>query len=456
MNRISVVIAAALCLSVAPSAIIAQDQGNRHQGNRPGATQALQVTAHYIRLSADSEGLLLEPSSLGPNWNIALVFSHPNRDNFKETPGWEMAKRGYRVMLVNYRGGRDSSDAPPEDYLPSISLGIDHLRSLPGVDRVVLLAHSGGTHLGTLYQNVAENGPSACQGSEKIYPCTGEDLEGLQKPDGLILLDPTLGAAHQMTAVNPGIVEGQARNPELDMFAKENGFDVEAKMATYSPEFAGRFYAAQSARNDQLVNDALERLKLIVAGEGEFGNDEPLVIRGVGVRALGARPYQPDLSFLAHTKQPHLLLRSDGTEEQVVIQSVRPAAAGHLAAINELGSMNYDTTVRGFLANSAVRTSADYAVTADDIIGVDWASSYTSTPANAEGVNVPSLVLTMSCHYLVVPGAIIFDHLASADKSYASVEGATHLFQPCKPEYGDTAMRTFDFVDQWLGQDGRF
>lgn len=450
MRRITMAIAAAACLSVASTAILAQDQGNPD-----GVTQE-QVTTQYIRLGPDSEGLLLEPATLGPNGNIALVFSHPNRDNFKETPGWYMAQRGYRVMLVNYRGDRDSADSPEESYLPSISLGIEHLRSLPGVDRVVLLSHSGGTHLGALYQNVAENGAAACQGGEKIYPCTGKNLDGLQKPDGLILLDPTLGAGHVMTAVDPALTADGSRDPALDMFTKANGFDPEAKLGVYSPEFVDAFYAAQSARNDQLIEDALARLKLIEAGQGEFANDEPLVIRGIGVRALGARLYQPDLSFIGHTKQPHLLLRSDGTDEQVVIQSVRPTATGHLAALNELGSMNYDTTVRGFLANSAVRTGADYAVTEDDIIGVDWASSYTSTPANAEGVHVPSLVLTMSCHYLVVPGEIIFDHLAATDKSYASVEGATHLFQPCKPEYGDTAARTFDFVDQWLGQDGRF
>ena len=62
----------------------------------------------------------------------------------------------------------------------------------------------------------------------------------------------------------------------------------------------------------------------------------------------------------------------------------------------------------------------------------------------------------MSCHYLIVPGEIIFDSLASADKTYAAVEGATHLFAPCRPEYGNTMKRTFDFVDGWLSAEGRF
>lgn len=195
-----------------------------------------------------------------------------------------MASRGYRVMMVNYRGDRDNPDAPPEDFLPSISQGIAHLRTLQGVERVVLVAHSGGGHMATLYQNVAEHGPSVCQGPEKIYPCNGENLVGLEKPDGFVLLDPTLGAAHQMSAVDPA-VDGEARKLSLDMFAAENGYDMTAKRASYSPEFAKRFHSAQAARNKQIVDGALERLRLLSEGKGEFSNDEPFVVRGVGVRA---------------------------------------------------------------------------------------------------------------------------------------------------------------------------
>ncbi len=412
--------------------------------------------SQYIRLSDDTEGLLLKPKTPNPNAHVAFVFSHPNRDNFKELPGPAIASHGYTVMLVNYRGDRDNPDAPPEDFLPSISEGIAKLRTLPGIDKVVLLAHSGGTHMGTLYENIAEHGPAACQGTEKIVPCDGEKIGKLEKPDALILLDPTLGAAHQMSAVDPA-GGGEKRDARLDMFAKENGYDIKGKKATYTPEFAEAFYTAQAKRNNEIVDAALERLKQIEAGTGEFSNDEPFVVKGVGIRALGARLYQPDLAFAAHTKQPHVLLKADGTRPTEVINSVRPSAGGKrvLTMLDELGAMNYATTVRGFLANSAIRASADYAFTADDIKGIDWASSYTSTPANAEGVTVPSLVLTMSCHYLVVPGEVIYDHLGAKDKTYASVEGATHLFQPCRPEYGDTKKRVFDFVDEWVSKPGR-
>jgi hypothetical protein len=404
-----------------------------------------EVAYRYLRLGPDTEGFLLEPVAPGPNADIAMVFSHPNGDNFGERPGWYMARRGYRVMLVNSRGG----DGPSERILPSISLGIRYMRSLPAVDAVVLLAHSGGGHLGALYQNVAENGASACQGPEKLYPCDGKGLEKLDAADAVVLLDPTLGAAHQMTAVDPA-VRDNGRDPSLDLFATANGFDPDGGKANYAPEFIARFHQAQAQRNARIIDHALQRLRLIEAGKGDFSNDEPLLIRGVGVRALGARPYQPDTDFLAHTKVPHLLLRADGSEEIVIVESSREPRTDHPRSLNVLGSMNDHTTVRGFLAGAAVRTTGNYAMTSDDIIGIDWASSYTSSPANAEGITVPALVLTMGCHYLIVPGELIFDKLASADKSYAVVEGASHGFYACRDEYGDTVTRTFDYVDRWV------
>jgi hypothetical protein len=117
--------------------------------------------------------------------------------------------------------------------------------------------------------------------------------------------------------------------------------------------------------------------------------------------------------------------------------------------------MSQETTVRQFLSHSAIRMAADFAITEDDIVGVDWRSATSSLPGNAEGISVPALVLSSTCHYLIVPGEIVFDHLASKDKTLAYVEGAAHSFAPCRPEYGDTVRRAFDYVDLWLSDTNR-
>ena len=56
----------------------------------------------------------------------------------------------------------------------------------------------------------------------------------------------------------------------------------------------------------------------------------------------------------------------------------------------------------------------------------------------------------------VVPGEIIYDHLASVDKTYATVEGASHGSWPRREEAGDTVTRTFDFIDRWTRRKGLF
>lgn len=406
----------------------------------------------YVALgSRDSEALLYEPAAPAAKSRIALVYSHPNGNTFGEAIGAQMARRGYRMIMVNYHGVDESDDA----YAPGISQAIAYLRSLPGVARVVIVGHSGGGHLTAFYQNVAENGPASCAGPEKLYPCRTEKLTGLAKPDGMVLLDPTLGAFHQMSSLDPAT--GDPRDGSVDMFAPANGYDPVNKRATYSAAFAKRFHAAQAARNTRLVDNALDRLRAIRQGAGQFSDDEPFVVAGMGVNAAGARLYQPDTSLLAHTRERHRLIRADGTEGEQIIESVRPPSGQQAVdALRSLELMTRNTTVRKFLAASAIRTRPDFAITADDIVGVDWASAFTSTPSNARGITVPTLVLSMSCHYLLVPDEIIFNQLGSRDKTYAAIEGATHLFAPCRPQYGDTAKRTFDAVDRWLAAKGRF
>ena len=427
-----------------------------------GPASAQTFTTRYVDLSgSNSQALLYEPVSLKSD--TALLFSQSNRNNFTNSVAQRIASRGYRILMVDNRADADSPDVPLETYLPSMSKGVAFLRTLPGVSKVVLAGHSGAGFLAALYQNVVENGPGACSGPEKLYPCNPSAISALARTDGIIFIDSTIGAAHIMSSVDPAVADDNddrrgypPRIPSLDSLNPANGFNPTTQSATYSPQFSATWYARQAARNRKILEHALERLESINAGEGAFSNDEPLLIRGIGVNALGVRLYFPDIRIQSHTKNPHLVLRGDGTREYMVLQSVRGPTANYTASLEQLGSLNWATTVRGFLENGAVRTTGEYSFTEDDIKGVDWASSVTSAPSNATGIHVPALVMTMGCHYLLVPGEIIYDNLASHDKTYVGVEGATHSFSPCAAKYGDTAKRAFDYIDEWLSTPGRF
>jgi pimeloyl-ACP methyl ester carboxylesterase len=437
----------ALFAAVPPQAVA-------QSANAPSALQSDRFKTVYIRLGRDDEGLLFVPANEGPKARIALMFSHPSGNNFNNPIGPELAKRGYRVLLVNHHGGREDM----EDFLPGLSNGIQYLHSLPGVERVVYLGHSGGGMMAAFYTNLALNGAAGCQGPEKIYSCKGDGLDKLAKPDGLILLDSNLGSPYRMQSIDPAVSEdGRTRNPSLDMFSAANGFDAKAKQAIYSPEFAKRFYAAQAARKDRLTADALKKLKALEDGTSAYSDDEPLVIRGAKLSQAAAALHQPDPThYLAHSKAPHTLLKVDGTDAETILTSVRPPLTRYASDLKSLDAWTLNTTVRQFLSQVATRTTPDYAITADDIVGVDWRSSMLSTAGNVEGIRIPSLVMVMTCNDHVVHGEIIFNHLAAKDKTFAGVEGALHVFTPCKPEYGDTQKRMFDYVDGWLGKPSRF
>jgi hypothetical protein len=98
----------------------------------------------------------------------------------------------------------------------------------------------------------------------------------------------------------------------------------------------------------------------------------------------------------------------------------------------------------------------DYHMTEDNIYGVLWRSTPNSIQGNVEGIRVPTLVMTATCAPHVTYLEIAYDHSAAKDKELVGVEGALHGFNACRPEYGDTLRRAFDYADGWLSKAGRF
>ena len=75
-------------------------------GAAPSAAgaQADAVSREYVRLRAQTFGLLYSPSVLGPESSVGLILMHPNSDFLNHVGCAEMAKRGYRVLCINGLG----------------------------------------------------------------------------------------------------------------------------------------------------------------------------------------------------------------------------------------------------------------------------------------------------------------------------------------------------------------
>jgi hypothetical protein len=426
-------------------------------GGRPfvGPMQADHYRSTLVKLGGSAkDGLMYEPMKPGVT-RVAVLYSNSGF-NF-DPPAAELASRGYRVLFVPH--GRSGEAASPFDGFEETSRGIAYLRTLPGVERVVTAGWGSGAVTMTLYADVAAHGPAACQGKEKIYPCTKEQASGLAKPDGLILFDPGLGSGSKVSNIDAAFAGDTRSKADLDMFAAANGYNVNTGTATYSAGFSKKYFAAQSARNTQVINDALARLKTLDQSKGS--NDEPMFAPGAANMGAAASLHSADLRFISHTRRPYTLLKADGSKPVTILRSIRPIASpvGDEAiktAVARYSQPSPGYTVRQYLANDAIRTTKDFALTEDNVIGVDWKSSNTGTPAQAEGVSVPTLVMTNTCFQFIVASEIVYDHLAAKDKTFAGVEGSEHFFTSCGPQYGDVKQRLFDFVGDWLSKPKRF
>lgn len=411
------------------------------------------VATSFVDLGDGVPGVLYDsvPQSKkaeGKKSEIAIVFMHPDGDFLTHDGGEGMASRGYRVLTAN-TSATAKGRYHLHSLLPEVGQAVEHLRDLSGVKKVVLAGHSGGAHLFSFYQNVAENGAQVCRDDDQLYSCPSE-VEGLPPADGLILLDGHMGyGVKGLLELGPALEDADepngSRTEAVDMYDPDNGFDPDGK-SSYSDSFLEGFFAAQAARMDDLIDHAQHRVEAMESGTGTYPDDEPLIVPDAK-----SRIYKPDPALLSRTQEEWPLLHPDGSVSEQVVESLRgPNDTDSRPPINYLGDEVLTTTVRKFLSTNASRPLEGYKMTEDSIEGVDYSSSNANTPGNLEAVSVPVTMISATGHYHVVQNEIFWNHAGSSDRSLVYVEGASHGFSAIAPEYGDPEDLTFDYMDSWL------
>jgi pimeloyl-ACP methyl ester carboxylesterase len=401
---------------------------------------------------SDANAVLVESPTTNRNARIAVINTHPkNRNNFEYFVGTIMAERGYRVIEVN-----DYGPETAEELLQPVAAAVRYARSLPGIEKVILVGHSGGGPVLSFYQEIAEKGPAACQEPNRLSPCKAEakHLENLPKADALLMLEVNTGALHRSISLDPAVdsANPRARDPAFDMYAPQNGFDPKTNTASYSPEFLKRYMAGMRARNERVLGEATGLVKAIDDGKGPFKDDAPFLVAGMSESSSGARLNLADPKLLGRTHGKHRVLKADGSMPVEIVPMIRKPAATKASARDTLDSTAQSMTVREFLSLGAITMTPDFAITEDTVKGIDWRSSGNSPVGNVENISVPTLVMAGNCMIHMVPMELIFDHSAAKDKEFVAVDGGDHDFEPCRPEFGDTQKRAFDYIDAWLAK----
>lgn len=412
----------------------------------------------YALLNEEVNSVLYQPVTLGENSRIGVLVMHSNENYLTFSAGGELAKRGYRVLCANVNDPNSTQD----DKILDVKLAFDYLSSIEGVEKVVLLGHSGGATLMTSYQAIAENGVEIFQGNEKIIKASDE-LVDLIAADGIMLLDSNWGnGAMSLFSIDPAVVNensGQGLDQELDLFNPANGFTPGG--STYSDEFVQRFFAGQRARSNRLIQAALDRLAAIQAGYGNYTDDESFVVPGMSQWRMNNKLYPQDIRFMAHTRGEWPLLHGDSSASIQVINSLR-TPTNDTSLTSSLSDGAQVATVREFLISYAVRTTEEYGYDADSVYGIDWSSSYNCPPGNIQYISVPLLTMGMTASWEYLAAETIYENAASTDKTIAFVEGANHMFETeteleeYPGQFGDTMTTLYDYVDDWLSQEGRF
>ena len=424
------------------------------RGRRPDGP-AIRDT--YVKIGRHLTGILYEPEKLMEKSRIAVVVVHSDDDYSTRPIGGELAKRGFRVFCGAVSDKNDILDRK----LLDIQNIIRFLKALPGVEKVVLMGHSGGATLMTAYQAAAENGVSVFQGDHMLISCSLK--EALIPADGLMLLDSNWGnGAMTLFSLDPAVMEegnGRFLDPAYDIFSETNGYSPEG--ACYTEGFKRQFFEAQRERNNRLIRHARERLYALERGRGYFSDDEPLFLAGAAQIAPDNKLFPQDLHLFSHTAGCYELLRGNGTSVTERIRSLRKPK-GKKNPTASLGMGGLMTTVRGFLSGKAVLADQTYGIYEDRAEGILWDLSYDCPPGNVKHIHVPLLCMGMTAGYEYLASEVIYQNAASSDKTVAFVEGAGHNFQAEKEceewqgQFGDTEKTLYDFLEQWMARTGRF
>ncbi len=422
-----------------------------------GGTQPLPKTVkrEYVRAGGAS-GYLYRPTQKGARQRIGILLMHYAADYSTFPTCTEMAQRGYSVLCMSNGAGNLN------DKLVDAYSSVKYLRGRADIDTVILWGHSGGATLLTAYQMIAENGVQSCQDEAKISKCP-DSLQGLLPADALVLADSNWGnAGMALLSLDPAVVlqdDGLRINPAINLFSPANGY-VQGANANYSPAFIQSFQQGVAKRSQKLLQAAEARLKAIEAGKGRFNDDEPFVVAGAKSSATNNKLFTQDTRLMAHTRGKWPLVHADGSITVEVVRSVRkPNPVGSLTGRFEMGALN--TTVRNYLLEQAIRVSDQFSYGADSISGVEWTSSYSSTPGNITQIRVPTLVMGMTGGYEFLAAETIYQQSAARDKRLAFIEGASHMYDTCtacesRPgQYGNTLKTLHDYVDQWLSDKAR-
>ncbi len=392
---------------------------------------------------------------------VVVIQTHPRRDsadNFgawplEELPGLGIDTFGFNNRVTNSAAGTEVTTVW-EPLALDVAAAVQEMR-IRGYRSVVLYGWSAAGPLMSYYQAVAESGNAAFDPDRSLSAFRGFERNGaewrLPPADGIVVQNSTTGTAPSFVTRLDGSVVDEARgtrDPDLDPFSPDNGYDATHGTAAYSPEFLDRYFEAQAGRMNRLIARARERQAASLRGADLFTDHAVMVIPGTRAELACV-----DLALAAETAGEYQLFPSGTTRR---IRSSRRPVPGYAARNRQFRDGGTVHTAESFLSYRAIamdpRLYRGY-VPMPDATGMDLHSTNSTTAANIARVTVPLLITAGSADPEVhVSAAELMYNAArgTPDKTLIYVEGAVHEMTPVSADYGDTRAVHLELLATWL------
>ena len=390
---------------------------------------AFAQTTTDIDLGGGALGRYRTPA--GEKSNIAFIAIHRTSDYRNHASTTQLQSRGFATLGIRTRFGNSEAAVNWELIALDIRAAVRFLRSQPGITRVVLIGHSGGGPSTSYYQALTENGPSYCQGPNKLTECSFSETDFLpsDRADGMVFVEAHLAnGINRLRSLNASVVNedkpfGPARNKTLDPFDTKHGYNPNGDSA-YSQHFVDTYARGESRRMNGLIHDALQ-----IRHEIELGLRDPADDAFVFWRD-SARLSQLSTGVQCCTFNPTRLIQNSGAiANPQIIHTVRVPEPS-IKDDDEGEDGRQDLKITSFLSANGIRSNHSYD-------SIDWCSSNNSTTCAVRTISVPAVVIAAQGHYFIRDGEQIFEELASTDKEFLVIEGMNHNLGNC------TACATF-------------
>ena len=321
-----------------------------------------------------------------------------------------------------------------------------------GHTHVILIGHSGGGPTTSYFQALAENGPSYCQGPNKLTECpfTGAEFVPADRAAGIVYVDahPGIGI-NQLRSLNASVVNedkpfGPPLNRTLDAFDPQHGYNSTGGLGLLAAFCRHLRSGAVETHERSDSRRSANQAKM------ELGLHDPAVDAFVIARA-SARLVQLSTGVQCCTLNPTKLLR-DTIGALSAPQIIRTVRVPQPEIKEDDDTDTEDFTITSFLSANAIRSNHSL-----DEENIDWCSTNNSTPCAVANISVPTLVMAMQGHYFIRDGEYIYESSASIDKQFVVVEGATHGLGNCNEcaafhqtgPYTNVPLNLWNYVRDW-------